>query len=178
MTLNYQKAGYLPLQRHEDIPWRDFIWLPDVVMQAADPHGVAVDLSAVTMQVVQSSVVTDTDGTRQATLLIPPGTQATLIFAGGVTQTLSTFHVRSTEYTVGERGPEAMPGELPPQSGYTYATEYTVDEAVAAGALNVSFSQPLIHYSHNFLGFPVVSANILNSAPACRTSANARIQLG
>ena len=65
------------------------------------------------------------------------GTQATMIFAGGLTETLPTFHVRLTEYTVGEAGPQAMPGELPPQSGYTYAAEYSVDEAVAAGALNV-----------------------------------------
>ncbi len=155
LTLNYQKNGYLPVQRKLDVPWCDFTWLPDIVMIPADPNVTAVDLSSGAMQVVQGSVISDTDGTRQATLLVPPDTQATLIFSGGVTQTLSAFHVRITEYTVGERGPEAMPGELPPQSAYTYADEYTVDEAVAAGALNVSFSQPLIHYSHNFLGFPV-----------------------
>jgi len=35
-----------------------------------------------------------------------------------------------------------------------------------------------IQYHSCFISYSVVSANILNSPPACRTSANARIQLG
>ena len=157
LTLSYQKDGYLPLQRQQNVPWRDFVQLPDIVMLLADAKMNAIDLSSSAMQQVQGSVVTDTDGSRQATLLVPPGTQATLLFPGGGTQTLSSFHARITEFTVGKKGPQAMPAALPSQSGYTYADEYTVDEAEAAGALGVDFSQPLIHYSQNFLNFPVGS---------------------
>ena len=32
--------------------------------------------------------------------------------------------MRATEYTVGAKGPQAMPAELPPTSGYTYAAEF------------------------------------------------------
>ena len=127
-------------------------------MIPVDPHVTAIDSASSAIQVAQGSVITDGSGSRQATLLIMTGTQATMIFAGGLTETLSTFNVRLTEYTVGAAGPQAMPGELPPQSGYTYAAEYSVDEAVAAGALNVAFSQPLIHYSQNFLTFTVGTA--------------------
>ena len=48
-----------------------------------------------------------------------------------------------------------MPGELPPSSGYTYAVELSVDEAIAAGAVEVRFDKPIYQYVDNFLGFPV-----------------------
>jgi len=83
-------------------------------------------------------VISDTDGTRQATLLFPPGETATITRADGTTATLSSLNVRATEYTVGVRGPEAMPGALPPTSGYTYAADFSADEAQAAGAITTT----------------------------------------
>ena len=47
-----------------------------------------------------------------------------------------------------------MPGPLPPASGYTYAVEMSVDEAVDAGADRVNFDKPVAFYVENFLGFP------------------------
>ena len=47
-----------------------------------------------------------------------------------------------------------MPGTLPPQSAYTYCVELSADEAVAAAAKSVRFSQPVIQYVDNYLGFP------------------------
>ena len=47
-----------------------------------------------------------------------------------------------------------MPAELPPNVGYTYAVEFSADEALAAGAQDVVFDQPVISYVDNFLGFP------------------------
>ncbi len=37
---------------------------------------------------------------------------------------------------------------------YTYASEYSVDEAVAANATNITFNQPVAQYNENFLNFP------------------------
>ena len=51
-----------------------------------------------------------------------------------------------------------MRGELPPNSGYTYAVELSADEAQAAGASSVEFSQPVSFYVQNFLNFPVGGA--------------------
>ncbi len=48
-----------------------------------------------------------------------------------------------------------MPAKLPPTVGYTYCVEFGVDQADALGATEVRFSQPLFHYVHNFLNFPV-----------------------
>ena len=73
----------------------------------------------------------------------------------GSTQPLTSLTVRATEYTVGPNGPAAMPAPLPPTSAYTYATELSVDEAVAAGATTVTFTKPVAVYVENFIGFPV-----------------------
>src|SRR5439155_1359862 len=121
-----------------------------------DPQGTEVTLAgATTVQVARGSAVSDADGTRQATLLFAPGTTATMNLPNGTTQPLATVNVRATEYTVGTTGPSAMPEPLPPNSLYTYAVSYSVDEALAAGATSVQFTQPVIAYVENFLGLPV-----------------------
>ena len=156
ITVHYARDGYLPVQRQVQTPWRDYIWLPDVVMIPLDEQVTTIDLSAnQAIQVAQGSAVSDEDGTRQATLLFAQGTEAELVLPDGSTQAISALNVRATEYTVGDTGPEAMPGELPPNSGYTYAVEFSVDEALAAGAVDVRFNQPVINYLENFLDLPV-----------------------
>jgi hypothetical protein len=67
---------------------------------------------------------------------------------------MTELTVRATEYTVGDTGPERMPGGLPVASGYTYAVELSVDEAMAEGASMVRFDRALPFYVENFLGFP------------------------
>lgn len=156
LTVNYHKNGLLTAQRQVSAPWQDYAWLPDVVLIAADPQVTVVDLTATTpIQVVRGRIESDVDGTRQATLLIPSGTQAEMVFSNGSVQSLSMLSIRATEYTVGSNGPAAMPAALPPSSGYTYAMELSADEAEAAGATDIRFNQPLWYYVENFLGFPV-----------------------
>jgi RHS repeat-associated protein len=154
VTVNYVRTGYLPVQRQIETPWQDFVWLPDVVMIQQDPNVSLIDLAANTpIQVARGSVITDSDGLRQETLFFPQGTTAYMSFSNGTTQTITTMHVRATEYTVGPSGEQAMPAELPPNSAYTYAGVSNADEAVAAGADNVWFNPPIISYVENFLGF-------------------------
>ena len=157
LTVKYEKGGYLKAQRQSDIPWQDFVWLPDVTLVSFDTQATAIDLSAPGLQTARGTLQTDADGTRQATLLIPPGTTAQMILPGGGTQTLTGLNIRATEYTVGPNGPQAMPAPLPPNVGYTYCVELTADEAEQAGAVTVRFNQPLPYYVENFLGFPVGS---------------------
>ncbi len=155
LVMNYHKDGYLPVQRHVQAPWQDYAALPDVVLIQRDSTVSVVDLTAPGMQAAQASVMTDADGARQVTVLFPPGTQAQIFQANGETQTITTLHVRATEFTVGERGPAAMPGELPLVTGYTYASEITVDEALAKiDGKDVVFNQPVFVYVDNFLDFP------------------------
>lgn len=155
LTVNYEKAGYLPAQRQVQAPWQDYAWLPDVVLIPLDSQVTTIDLSAsIPMQVARGSAISDTRGVRQATLLFAQGTQAEMVLPNGLTRTLTTLNVRATEYTVEPNGPNAMPAELPANSGYTYAAEFSVDEALAAGATEVRFDRPVIAYLENFIGFP------------------------
>ena len=124
------------MQRPVQAPWRDYAWLPDVVMIPYDDQVTAVDLAAaVEVQAARGSLVTDERGSRRATLLFTPGTQAAMVLPDGRTQSVTSLHIRATEYTVGPNGKAALPGELPPTSGYTYAVELSVDEADAVGGL-------------------------------------------
>jgi RHS repeat-associated protein len=158
VTVTYEKRDYLSAQRQVKAPWQDYVWMPEVVMIVLDALVTPIDLAASSMQVARGSLQTDADGSRQATLLVPPGTQATMLMPDGSTQPLTNLNVRATEYTVGPNGPKAMPAELPPTSGYTYCVELSADEAIAAGAKEVRFSTPLYFYVEDFIGFPVGSA--------------------
>jgi len=156
LTLNYAREGFLPAQRQAETPWRNYVSLPDVVLVGLDAQVKTIDLtSSQAIQVARGSAVSDADGNRQATLMFQPDTTAQMVMPDGSTQALSQVHVRATEYTVGANGPQAMPGPLPPTSGYTYAVELSADEAIAAGAKSVQFNKPVWFYVENFLNFPV-----------------------
>jgi RHS repeat-associated protein len=156
ISVRYTKSGMLPAQRLITPRWRDYAWLPDVALIPTDTKTTVVNLgSSVPWQSVRSSTNNDADGARTTTLIIPAGTTGSLVMPDGSERAVSRLTMRATEYTVGPNGVEAMPGELPPASGYTYAAEFTADEAVTAGARDVRFSKPVMHYVENFIDFPV-----------------------
>ncbi len=159
LTVRYRKDGLLAVTRELDVPWQQFVMVPDVVMMALDAAVTAVTFGPnAPFQTAASTTQNDGDGTRHTLLLFPAGTSARLVLADGSTQSAGTLHVRATEFTVGASGPAAMPAALPPLSGYTYCTELSADEAIAAGATTVAFDQPVIAYTENFLDFPVGAA--------------------
>ncbi|MDR0249769.1 MAG: hypothetical protein LBI35_00385 [Burkholderiales bacterium] len=106
-------------------------------------------------QIHQGTTSSDADGDRQATVLFPKGVTAQMQMPDGSAQNIGVLNVRATEYTIGANGPNAMPGELPPATGYTYAVELSVDQAMEAGATRVDFDKTLTVYVDNFLEFPV-----------------------
>jgi len=157
LTIDYDRADLMAVQRQVTPSWQDFTPMPDVVMVPPDQSVSLIAGGAATTQVARGSVSIDDIGSRQATVVFPPGTSATITLPDGSTQTLSTMHIRATEVTVGADGPRAMPGPLPSTSAYTYAVNFTADEAVQAGASHVQFSQPVFGYVENFLAMPVGS---------------------
>lgn len=155
VDLDFRKSGYLGVARRFEAPSADWTELEDVVLIPLDSEVTEIPLGQTVMQVARGSVETDADGSRQATLMFPADTTAEIVMPDGSTVPLSVAHVRATEYTVGATGAQAMPGTLPIGSGYTYAVEFSVDEAIAVGAVRVDFDQPIATYLENFLGFPV-----------------------
>jgi len=153
--VSFSHSEYFPIQRRLLTSWQEFFYVDDVVMTKADPIVTTITASSSDIQIASGSTMTDADGQRTAVVVFPANTQATMTLPDGTQQALTTLNVRATEYTVGENGPKAMPGTLPPASGYTYAVELSVDEAIQAGASKVEFNQALPVYVDNFLNFPV-----------------------
>ncbi len=152
----FEGANLLRAERTLRPSWNAFERVPDVILMPVDPQVSEVRLGADSvMQVATGSRITDRSGGRTGTLAFRSGTSANLVLPDGSKQPLADAHVRITEYTVGDGGPNAMPASLPPQSGYTYAVELSVDEAQTAGAQTVEFSKPVAYYVENFLRFPV-----------------------
>lgn len=152
-VVSYAKDSYLPIQRKVQTGVQDYFWLDDAVMIQLDPQVTTVDLlSTLPIQVAQGSIENDLDGSRQASLMFKQGTSAVMTLPDNTTQTLDSISVRATEYTVGDNGPASMPAPLPATSGYTYAVEFSVDEALAVNAKSVSFNQPVAVYLENFIG--------------------------
>ena len=155
VTIDYETSGYFTTQRTVTCPWQNIVHVPTVVLVPPDPHVTTIAAPSSAFQVAMGSVETDSSGTRQGVVLFPPGTTASALMPCGTTTPLSSMSVRITEYTVGPNGPEQMPATLPPTSAYTYAFETSADEAIAMGAVNVTFNQPVIYYNDNFLNYPV-----------------------
>jgi RHS repeat-associated protein len=154
VVLEFARQGYFAVQRRVTLPFGRQRTLADVVLTAWPDTVTTVDSGQQQVQVARGAVETDANGARQATLLVPEGVTATLELPDGSSQPAPPLTVRIREFTVGEDGPEAMPGVLPPASAYTYAFEATADEAEALGA-EIVFSQPVYKYLENYLGFPV-----------------------
>jgi RHS repeat-associated protein len=153
-VIAFEKSGYLTAHRKVYVPWQDYAHTDDVVLVRLDSAATIITAGADQAQVARANTVTDSDGTRRATLLVPANTTATMTAPDGSVTQLDRLTVRATEYTVGTTGLAAMPAELPPQTGYTYCVELSADEAIEAGATKVTFSKPLAFYLENFIDLP------------------------
>jgi len=158
LTVDYQKAGHMRAQRRIQSPWRDFAYAPDVALLPYDSQYSQIDLSAGTPQLYWGASHDDGRGQRRASIYFPAGTQAQMQMPGGSTQPLTHFTMRATEYTLGASGPQSMPGQLPMSVGYTWAANFTADEAEAAGAQSIQFTKPVVTYVDNFIAMPVGTA--------------------
>jgi RHS repeat-associated protein len=154
LTLSYEKESYLPARRIVMVPWQEYVSLPEVALVRSDSPAGTVDLNGTdAASLTRARRVSDAHGERQATLLSVPGTGVHVQTSDGNKQQVSRVGVHITEYTVGENGSAAMPADLPPNSGYTYAVEIVPDLPGTESSLVVD--EPFIHYVENFLNFPV-----------------------
>ncbi len=155
VILNFSRAGYFPAQRSVESQWGEMTSIEDLYLKALDPVVTPVRMNSAQPQVARGSVETDASGSRQGTFIIPSQTTATAVLPGGGSVSLSDLSLRITEYTVGENGLQTMPAALPPLTAYTYAAEFSADEAIAIGASRINFNKPLLYYLDNFLDLPV-----------------------
>ncbi len=150
LVLEFEKEERIPVQRRVRARWQEAVTIDDVVVMGRDPTVTVIDFSD-PIQVARSTPVLDADGWREATLLFREEVEATMHVPASSPQVLSSLSVRATEFTVGPSGPNAMPAELPENTAYTYAVDFSIDEAVAANATSVTFDPPVISYSRDIL---------------------------
>jgi RHS repeat-associated protein len=155
LSLQFSRSGYITAQRLVATSWGDRPTIKDVALVAYDAQSTAVTFGSATNLIARGGAVTDQDGTRRATVIIPAGTTAQLAMPDGSLQPATTLHFRATELTVGANGPKAMPAPLPPSVAYTYCVDLAADEAITAGASSVVFSRPVPFYVDNFANLPV-----------------------
>lgn len=156
---------YLPADRQAAPIWGAGAHMDDVVLVKRDPVSTSIAIDSGIFQDAAGSTTTaamDPRGQRTVRVIFPPHTMATAVSLqqdGGTTTTLTNLTVRATEFTVGTSAAalSRMPAPLPATSLYTYAAEFTVDEAPNAGS--VEFSPPVFAYLENFLGTPT-GANV------------------
>ena len=156
LTLVYQKPGLLTAQRRAEPGWNGYQTLPDVVLMARSARAERVSFAAKAgPRMLRGDVVKDADGERRVSVFIPPGTQASLVQPDGSKRPVDALSLRITEFTVGERGVQAMPGDLPPSSAYTFAVELTADEVAAkVDGRDIVFDRDVYVSVDNFLRFP------------------------
>ncbi len=157
-NLKYEKEGYIALEKFVQVPCEKSITRANIRALVKIEEGEGLRPQAAGSS-ASGGVVSDVAGKRQAKLFFPPGTQATMVLPNCSEQKLDELNVSVTEYTQGDPGVEGestgMPFELPGGTGYTYAVEFSVEEAEKANAREVKFNQPVLVYVDNFLGFPV-----------------------
>ncbi len=156
LTLVLEKGGYLTVQRTLDPNWQDYDVQSDITMVPVDKVVTEIEPgSNEPIQVAESTPTQDTDGKRQSLLFFTKATKATMTLPDGSKKPIEKLDVRVTEFTQGDDGDSAMPGTLPSTTGYTYAAEYSIDEALKAKATRVDFDRPVLNYLENFTGAPV-----------------------
>lgn len=181
-------SGYMTVQRTAQTRWLDWTVLPQIAMVAPEltttgtcpsiiAGNPAVTLGASGWQCVQGLPHGETQGddldpSRTATIIVPPNTSigscvGSTNCSGGSWTGSNTVTMHATEFTVGDVGRSALPGDLPPQSAYTYAVEAGI---VEAGSTSVTFANAynndVFFYIENFTGAPLDATNATNQVPA------------
>lgn len=145
VTLVYALDGFLPAQRTVAVPVRDFVTIDAVALVPETGPPTTVRSDETRAQVVTAGESVDEDGRRRPALVVPPETSAATSGSGGGVQVREEVRVRATEYTVGETGPAAMPGLLPPGTGYTYAIEFTGETAAEDAGIGARTARAFAH---------------------------------
>jgi RHS repeat-associated protein len=149
--LRFELDGHLSAQRSADAKTNRFLVLDEIALVQKSPTATALYFGdGAGWQVAVGDLSKDESAERRARLLVPPGTKASAVKPDGTRVPLATGTLRMTEYTRGAHGPAAMPSELPPSSGYTYASSFLFDEAGADA--HIEFESPVVAYLDNFLG--------------------------
>ncbi|WP_341939657.1 Lcl domain-containing protein [Marinimicrobium sp. C2-29] len=148
-TLVYKKPGYLVIQRSAIAASSQWASLETVTLLERDSKTTTIDLSIEDPQVHESSVISDEFGDRKATVVFNGITSAVIRSADGSERPVEQFEFSATEFET----PASMPGELPRETAFTWASDLHVDGAHYTDS--VHFNGSVVMFVDNFLNFDV-----------------------
>jgi|GEM_PF-818862 len=148
-TVVYEKPGYLVLQRSGTGGSGQWSSLEEVTLLERDSKVTNINLSSGEPQVHQSSLVSDEFGDRQATVIFNGITSAVIRSADGSERPIEQFQFSATEF----ESPSSMPGELPRETAFTWASDLHVDGTHYTDS--VHFDGDVVMFVDNFLNFDV-----------------------
>lgn len=160
LALEVVKPGYLKVQRRAQPAWLKSEGVATIVLSERKAEPIHVDFQSNASGVlVQGKAVSDRSGQRRLAIFFPPGVQPSTYDERGQLGAQAKLALHVTEFTEGEFGSRAMPGELPTASAYTYAVEITAEEARRKiDGRDILFDREVFVWVDNFLGFPTGSS--------------------
>ena len=151
LTIRASKTGLLRSDRLVNPVWGAVDFAQPIVLVALDSTKTAITFAQAGGSAASGSDVTESGvGTRKASIFFPSGVQVTTN-SGGVPS--ATFRV--TEFTVGANGQDRMPANVAANTMYTYAAEFSLEDAGGSLYDSVTFSTPVMVHLTNFLGMSV-----------------------
>ncbi|CAA0095902.1 tRNA3(Ser)-specific nuclease WapA [BD1-7 clade bacterium] len=145
----YEKTGYVVVQRRATGASNSWVNFETVTLLERDSHQTLIDISSGATQVHQSTLISDEDGERRATIVFSGITAATVRSMDGRERPLTEMLLSATEFET----PESMPGALPSTTAFTFANDLHV-----AGTRyddTIEFNNDVVMFVDNFLGFDV-----------------------
>ena len=156
LVLALEMVGYMPAQRRVSPPVQEYEWLEDVVLLAYDTAVTEVipwPPPRWSWRAARRRPTAAARGRRPCSFPRACSPISPCPTARPSRSRRSTSAPPNTRWA--RMGPRRCRPISPYLSGYTYAVELSVDEAVDAGATSVMFSVPVPFYVENFLHFPV-----------------------
>jgi RHS repeat-associated protein len=153
LTIRADKTGFLVSDRLVNPVWNGTEFAQEIRLIAVDTTVSSVTFASggvFSGTAIAANAGGDTSPARQAAAYFPPGVAVT---ANGASVTTAKFRV--TEFTVGSAGQDRMPANVAANTMYTYAAEFSLEDAAGNRYDNVTFATPVMSYVTNFLSMAV-----------------------
>ena len=163
LTVVFEKDGFLTVQRQVDARQQHYSQVDAIVMTPRSSVSTVIDLSLPTpIQVALGDVVTDQDGTRQATLMFAAGTQATMVKPDSSTQFIMWTPVAISVLVVGttllDLGVRVLLPRLAQTKRRVIVATYAITFAAVVLFVDESFSMIVRFYGPALMFFLIVAA--------------------
>lgn len=155
--LEFERDGFVKMQRVIDSQWSETVGVPPVLMTPVTMPETLVSFPVSSVQVARAPAPMSEDSyeQRRPTFLFLPGTTAEAVMPDGSAVPLSELHLQFSELVTSPEQWAKVPGELPEGTDAYYIVAIESREVRELGASHVQFSRPVVQLVENFKGFAI-----------------------